>query len=170
MWIDEFRAAAQSNLDRLKATVAGTLGLTFLELEPALFGVGIAIGFGDLDFVVVAVAGGGNEHQVSISCGVLRDIRQDRLLALHECNRLTVNNPAYPFYLHDAEMGWDVLVTVTFPLRLLLATPDFLSVIVRGLPGVAAEGRAQLLAEGVGGVPYRWERNDLQRLLLRSMA
>jgi hypothetical protein len=149
--------------------VRDVVSLKFVELEPAIFGVGIAVGFGDNDFVVMAIAGGGSENQVSLSCGVLRDVRQDRLLVLHECNRLTQNNPAYPFYLHDAEIGWDVLTTVTFPLNLLLDTPKFLGGVLRGLPQVAAEGRTQLLSEEVGGLPYAWDRNDLQRLLLRSL-
>lgn len=168
-WDQEFHGAAQRSLDRLKHVVGGTLGLSFLELDPAMFGVGIAVGFGDTDFIELVVAGGGNENSVTLSCGVLRSVRQDRLLVLHECNRLTQDRPAYPFFLHDAEIGWDVHVATGFPLPLLLNTPDFLGMMIRGLPQVAAAGREQLLAEGVGGVPYRWERNDLQQLLLRSL-
>jgi hypothetical protein len=131
-------------------------------------GVGFGVGFGDTDFVVVSAAGGNDQH-VSLTCGVLRDVRRERLLVLDACNRITQNRAAYPVFLHDAEIGWDVLLQTSFPLQVVLDAPGYAKAMLVGLPEVAAEARDQLLAGGVGGVGYRWEPADLQRLLVRSM-
>jgi hypothetical protein len=50
---------------------------------PARTGVGVA--FGETDYCVLSTVGGGDNHdsQLTIRCRVLRDIRRDRLLALH---------------------------------------------------------------------------------------
>ena len=166
-WLDIIHDAPQATLERLKPVI-NRLGLRDLELQPAPFGVGLAVGFGDTGFTVVSVAGGGNEGHVSLSCGVLRDVRQDRLLVLDACNRLTRDRAAYPFFLHDAQVGWDVLLQTSFPAQVLHDAPAFLDAMLRGLPQVAQEGREQLLDSQVGGVAYEWAPADLQRLLIRS--
>jgi hypothetical protein len=122
------------------------------------------VAFGETDFVVVSTAAG-DGHPVSLSCGVLRD----RLLVLDGCNRITQDRAAYPVFVHDAEVGWDIVLQTSFPLQVLLDAPGYLRAMVVGLPDVATEARHQLLDSGVGGVAYRWERADLQRLLIRSM-
>src|SRR5688500_19286268 len=72
-WLDIIHDAPQATLERIKPVI-NRLGLRYLELQPAPFGVGLAVGFGETGFVVVSVAGGGNESHVSLSCGVLRDV------------------------------------------------------------------------------------------------
>ena len=50
-------------------------------------------------------ASGGNSGFVHLTCGALRDVRRGRLLVLDGCNRLTQDRAAYPFFLHDADIG-----------------------------------------------------------------
>lgn len=167
-WLDVVHGAPQVTVDRVRALVEGPLGLRTQSLDPGPLGVGFGVGFGDTDFVVVSAAGGNDQH-VSLTCGVLRDVRRERLLVLDACNRITQNRAAYPVFLHDAEIGWDVLLQTSFPLQVVLDAPGYAKAMLVGLPEVAAEARGQLLAGGVGGVGYRWEPADLQRLLVRSM-
>ncbi len=158
--------SARETVRRLEA-LSQTVGLKYLELPEAPVSAGIAIGFGDVDYVVVSVIGG-DEATVSISCGVLRDIERDEARALRLCNDLTRNRPAYPVYLHDAPIGWDILLSTQLPTQILLADPAFYDALVRGLPTIAAEARAAAEESRLGGAPYRWTEDDVQRLLVCS--
>jgi len=105
-----------------------------------------------------------------ITAGVLRDINQDRLTVLTMCNARNQGTTAYPFFLHDADSGWDILIQQTFPVQLLLDVPQFFSACLRGVPDAAEEAQEEFLDGNVGGRPYHWNLEDLERLLLRSLA
>jgi hypothetical protein len=167
--MSDFLDTARDQLERVRG-LTRHVGFKFVELAPFPVGVGIGIAWGKQEYVVLTVAGGGSEHQLSITSGVLRDIRQDRLSALDTCNRLTQNNAAYPVYLHDAEAGWDILVQQTFPIEVLFAVPEFFASSCTNLPIVSANTREEFASRSsVGGVLYDWNEHDLHRLFLRSM-
>lgn len=167
--MDELLELASHQLERIKVAV-GQGGLKYLDLPPAPFGVGIGIAWSGTDYVVLSVLGGGSENQLMITCGVLKDVKQDRLAVLDACNRRTQNCAAYPFYLHDAKIGWDVLVQQTFPIELMLDVPTFFVSSATNLPQVAQMAREDFAAEwSLGGEPYRWNDDDVRRLLMRSM-
>lgn len=162
-------APAKKQLDRTKRFVA-RLGVEWIELEPAaVFGVGFAVK-GDAGDTVVSVHSGGLESMVNFSAGVLRDIDPVRLTILDLCNSVTRDRPAYPVFLHDAELGWDVLVQVSVPAVLLSDSPDFLIGCLRNPPTVANEVRPRFEEAGLGGARYRSSVEDLSRLLIRSLA
>jgi hypothetical protein len=141
------------------------VGLQFADVPDGVVSVGIAIAFGETDFVLASIMGG-DESQVSLSCGVRRDVKQDQLAALTLCNYLTRNRPAYPIYLHEAPIGWDILLSTGFPLQVLLNSPAFYKALVLGLPEVVEEARTTADEDGLGGEPYRWNAEDLHRLLI----
>jgi hypothetical protein len=107
---------------------------------------------------------------VFITAGVLRDIHQDRLTASTLCNARNQGTTAYPFFLHDANSGWDILIQQTYPLQLLLDVPQFFSACLHGMPDAAEEAQEEFLNASIGGQPYQWNMEDLERLLLRSLA
>jgi hypothetical protein len=167
--VDELLGVAAGQLERIKVAIS-QLGLKYVDLAPATFGVGIGIAWGETEFVVLSIAGGGNENQLMMTSGVLRDVKQDRLAVLDACNRRNQNNSSYLFYLHDAEVGWDVLLQNTYPIELLLDVPPFFQAVVTSLPRETQEARTQFAEEwSFGGEPYRWNDDGVARLLLRSM-
>lgn len=95
-----------------------------------------------------------------------RDIQQDRLTALDLCNGMVRDNPAYPIYLSDAPMGWDILVSNLFPIRVLFESPTFFANAVTALPLVADKVRPRFVEAGLGGQPFNWNPENLYRLLL----
>jgi hypothetical protein len=101
---------------------------------------------------------------------VLRDINQDPLTALTMCNARNQGTTAYPFFLHDADSGWDILVQQTHPIQLLFNVPQFFSACLRAVPEVAAEAQEEFLEGNLWGRPYHWNLEDVERLLLRSLA
>jgi hypothetical protein len=140
-----------------------------MEILPGPLGVGIAMSWGETAFLVLTVLGYGNENHLYLTCGALRDIQQDRLSALDACNRLHQADASSTFYLHDAELGWDILAQQTFPVQLLLDVPQFFANSCSNLPIVTEQGRKQFGDRNLGGSPYRWNSEDLQRLFIRSM-
>jgi len=167
--VDDLLGVASGQLERIKVAVS-QLGLKYLDLVPAALGVGIGIAWGETKYVVLSIAGGGNENQLMLTSGVVRDVKQDRLAVLDACNRRNQNNSSYLFYLHDAEAGWDILLQNTYPIELLLDVPPFFQAAVTSLPRVTEEARTQFAEEwSFGGEPYRWNDEDVARLLLRSM-
>lgn len=164
----ELLAAARNTLETIKS-LTRQVGLTYIELPEAPVGVGIAVGFGDTQYTVLSVMGGGNEQQLNMAAGVLRDIQQERTTALELCNSMVRDNPAYPIYLHDAPIGWDILASNIFPVSLLIQAPAFFANSVRALPIVAEQARPQFAEAGLGGEPFRWDDQGLNRLLLVSM-
>lgn len=167
--MDELLGVAAGQLERIKVAVS-QLGLKYVDLAPVTFGVGIGIAWGDTEYVVLSIAAGGNENQLMMTSGVLRDVKQDRLAVLDACNRRNQSNSSYLFYLHDAEVGWDILLQHMYPIELLLDVPPFFQAAVTGLPRETQEARTQFAEEwSFGGEPYRWNDEGVARLLLRSM-
>jgi hypothetical protein len=166
--MDDLLAAARATLERIKILTT-QVGLTYVELPEFLAGVGIAIGFASTRFTVLSVMGGGSENQINVTAGILRDIQQDRLSALALCNGMVRDNPAYPVYLHEAEIGWDILVSNIFPVSLLINNPAFFVNSVKALPMMADTVRPEFAEAGLGGQVFNWDADDRQRLFIESM-
>lgn len=167
--MDELVALAKQQLERVKVLCAQS-GLKYVDLPPEFVGVGIAIGFGQSDYVILSILGGGSENQLMITSGILTDIKRDRLAALEAANHFTQNNTAYPVYLHDAEIGWALLVQQTHPIELLLDVPQYFNNCVRALPRVVIEYRKAIPEKwDLGGRPWEWTPEDHKSLLIRSM-
>lgn len=165
---EDLLAAAKATLERVKSLTV-QIGLKYVELPEAPVGVGIAVAFGGTRYTVLSVMGGGSEGQLYITAGILRDIQQDRLTALGLCNGMVRENPAYPIYLHEAPMGWDILVSNMLSIRVLFESPTFFANAVRALPLVADNVRPKFWEANLGGRPFSWNSEDLNRLLLVSM-
>jgi len=166
--MDDLLSAARATLEKIK-TLTTQVGWTYVELPEFLPGVGIAVGFGPTRYTVLSVMGGGSEGQLNVTAGVLRDIRQDHLSALTLCNGLVRDNPAYPVYLHEAEIGWDILVSNIFPVSLLINNPAFFVNSVKALPMMADTVRPEFAEANLGGRPFNWDTEDQQRLFIESM-
>lgn len=167
--MEELVAIARQQLERVKALCA-QLGLKYVELGRQLMGVGIAIGFGPADYVILAVVGGGSENQISITSGILKDIKQDRLAALEAANHFNQNNTAYPVYLHDAEIGWALIMQLRFPIELLLHAPEHFSNYIRGAPHIVIQYRSTIAERwDLEGQPWSWTEEDIRALFTRSM-
>lgn len=167
--MDEYLKGAHDQLQRVK-TLCSRVGLEFVELPPQMVGVGLALGFGPNDFVILSVMGGGSESALMITSGLLKQIQPDRTAALEAANHLTRERPSFPVYLHDAEAGWALLMQQSFPIQLLSEVPGFFDANVRGMPGIATEARATIRERwDLGGLPWEWTVEDLNSLLLRSM-
>jgi len=166
--MDDLLADAKVTMDRIMALVT-KIGWTYVELPEFPTGLGIAVGFGPSQYTVLSVMGGGNEGQLNITAGVLRDIQQDRLTALDLCNGLVRDNPAYPVYLHEAQIGWDILVSNLFFVQLLLENPAFFAKSVRALPQVADLVRPKFVEAGLSGQPFNWDEENRTRLFIESM-
>ncbi|MDP9459911.1 MAG: hypothetical protein M3Q22_06575 [Actinomycetota bacterium] len=133
-------------------------------------GLGIAIGFGETDYTVLSILGGGSESQLMTTSGILKNINQDRGAALHAVNRFNQQNSSYTVYLHDAEAGWSLLVQRTTPIEVFFDSPSYLNALVRGLPMAVQEMRQQIAQEtALGGQPWRWNPQDHNDLLIRSL-
>lgn len=166
--MEDLLTAAKATLGRIKSLTT-QVGLKYVELPEAPVGVGIAVGFGETQYSVLSVMGGGSEGQLNIAAGVLRNIQQDRAKALELCNGMVRDNPAYPIYLHEAQIGWDILVANVFPVPLLVEAPNFFANSVRALPKVADIVRPKFTEAGLGGQSFLWDDEGLERLLLVSM-
>jgi|ERR1035437_5465336 hypothetical protein len=167
--MDELIALAAQQLERVKVACS-QLGLKYLELQATFVGVGVAIGFGETDYTVLSIMGGGSEGQLITTSGILKHINQDRPAALEIVNRFNQRNTSYTVYLHDAEVGWSLLVQRTTPVEVLLDSPNFMSSLVRGLPIAVQEFRQELAQEThLGGEPWTWTAQDHSDLLIRSM-
>jgi hypothetical protein len=167
--VDELTALASAQLERVKVLCAQT-GFTYVDLPSEWFGVGVAVGFGESDYVVLSVMAGGSESHLLITSGILNDIAQNRVDALSAANYFTQSNSGLPVFLHDAPVGWALMLQVTLPIEVLLDVPAYFSALVRGMPGVANEYRATTAERWeLGGRPWRWTPEDHKSLLLRSM-
>ena len=166
---DEIVALARQQLERIKALCTQT-GFRYADLPSQFMGVGMAIGFGPADYVILSILAGGNENQFMITDGILKYIDRDRVAALEAVNHFTQRNTAYPVFLHDADAGWALIMQQTLPIDLLLDVPPFFSSCVRTLPVVVKEYR-QTVAEkwDLGGQPWSWTPADHNALLTRSM-
>jgi hypothetical protein len=166
---EEMTALAARQLERVKA-LCSQIGLKYLELPTQFVGVGIAIGFGEMDYTILSIMAGGSETHLMATSGILKDINRDRVAALRIVNRFNQQNTAYTVYLHDAEACWSLLVQHTAPIEVFLAVPSYLNAMVRGLPMAVQEFRQQLTQEAeLGGQPWSWTERDHSDLLLKSM-
>ena len=82
------REAAQQL--RMIEMLCTQIGLKYVDIPPQTFGLGIGIAFGESDYVVLTIMGGGAEGQVMITSGKLNEVRQDRLAALNAANYLAL--------------------------------------------------------------------------------
>lgn len=168
--LEEMIALARSQLGRIKA-LCDQAGLKYVELPDELFGVGIGVGFGEADYVILSVLGGGSESKVMITSGILKDIKRDRLAALNACNSFTSGNSLFPVFLHDAKHAWSLLMQLTYPIDLMLDNPEYFSLVVRTAPQMVAQHRAQIAEKyDLGGQPWQWTPEDLSMLLTKSLA
>lgn len=167
--MDELIALAKGQLDRIKALCA-QVGLKYAEIPDSFMGAGVGVAFSEADFVILSVLGGGSEGKLMITCGLAKDIKQDRLAALDASNTFTRNNTIFPVFLHDAKDTWSLLMQLTYTIDLLLDNPDYFAMVVRTTPQVAAQHRAELAEKyDLGGQPWRWTPEDLGLLLLKSL-
>jgi hypothetical protein len=167
--VEELTALANAQLERVKVLCSQT-GFTYVDLPSELVGVGVAIGFGQNDYVVLSVMGGGSESHLMITSGILNDIAQNRVDALSAANYFTQSNSGLPVFLHDATVGWALILQVTLPIEVLLDVPAYFSALVRGMPGVVSEYRATVAERWeLGGQPWTWTPEDHKSLLIRSM-
>ncbi|MEH0929071.1 hypothetical protein [Micromonospora sp. CPCC 205558] len=145
------------------------IGLEYVELDPFVMGVGVAVPYGPADYVVISVSGGGSESLLNLTSGVLQDLSQEPLPILDACNKITRDNPIFPHFLHDAEAGWSVLVQHRALATVLYDVRGLMQVVVENLPVIARASREKLAAAGVVGRPYTWNPADANHLLIRSL-
>jgi hypothetical protein len=162
----ERRVAGSLNEIRQTLTRAG---LKYVDADRFVMGGGVAVAWSETFFVMLSVANFLDE-QLNITYGVLRNINQDRLAALEYCNLHNQNFSAYPAYLHDAENGWDILQQNVLPLQILRESPQFvLGFYLGGSSQIVDDLRAKATEVGLGGEPYRWNEEDVNRLLAKSL-
>ena len=145
------KEGAQAELDRLRAVLDG-LGLKYVDVEPRMFGVAAAVAFGETDFAVLSVVSG-NQNYVYVTAGALREVARDKLAVLEVCNDYVAQNSEVPVYLHDAEIGWDVLAQVAHPVQLYVDVPAYFNLMLRAVPNAAEKVRAALSEKGIAGEP-----------------
>jgi hypothetical protein len=167
--MDELIALAKGQLDRIKALCA-QVELKYVEIPDSFMGAGVGVAFSETDYIILSILGGGSEGKLMITCGLAKDIKQDRLAALDASNTFTRNNTIFPVFLHDAKDTWSLLMQLTYTVDLLLDNPDYFAMVVRTVPQVAAQHRAELAEKyDLGGQPWRWTPEDLGLLLLKSL-
>ncbi|PYC66190.1 hypothetical protein C7C45_26050 [Micromonospora arborensis] len=166
--MDHLLQLARQQLEQTKRALTRA-SLEYVELDPFVMGVGVAVPYGPTDYVIISISGGGNESVLNLTSGVLQDLPQDPLPILDVCNKLTRDNPIFPHFLHDAEAGWAVLVQHRALATVLYDVPGLMKVIVENLPVIARQSREKLAAAGVVGRPYIWSPADANHLLIRSM-
>lgn len=159
---------AKRQLNRIRVAL-NEGGLKYLDIPNDLFGAGIAVAFSQTDYVILSVMAGGMESQLLLTSGILKDIARDRLEALEVCNNFNKSNTAYPVFLHDAEVGWAVILQQTQPVEVLLDSPDYLITLVQSLPQIAGQYRGTLADSRLGGQPWAFDDEDVNSLLIRSM-
>jgi len=171
--MDDVLAEAKQQLEVVKEMVAAT-GEKFVELGPSPVGAGVALAWSESEFIVLSIQGGGNEHQLILTSGVLRDIAligEPCVPALVACNRKTADNSAYPFYVNELlglratgqvvspEAGQDILIQQKYPLQLLADVQPFFAYCVSrdSLPVQTNQARREFIeGYGVSGTPYIW--------------
>jgi len=163
----ELMGEAPTTLGRITALLH-ELEVMYAPLPDGPTGVGVAVSYGELGFLVVSVGEPPNDLNVSLTVGIAKDVDEDRLAVLDLCNRHTRAWSAFPVYLHDAPSSWDVILEVNHPVQLFVDIPPFFMSMVRGVLKVGQQVRQTFVDAGFGGQPYEWNPDDTQRLLLRS--
>jgi hypothetical protein len=158
---------ARAQLDRLRVVLDG-LSLKYVEIEPRMTAVGLAVAFGDAEFSVLSISGG-NSSYVYVTAGALKDVSHEKLQILEVCNDYVADRAEVPVYLHDADIGWDVLAQATHPVELYVDVPAYFGLILRAVPNAAIGVRQALGAKGVAGEPYKFSEQDLNRLFITSV-
>jgi hypothetical protein len=140
-------------------------GLAYWDIpEDAWLAEGLAFASDDDHFGVLSGPVDGSGDVLYVTVGILQDVESNRTAILDLCNTMTSNNPAFPIFLHDASIGWDILLQGFFPVQLLLDVPRFFMSYLREAPTVAENARAQCV-EAVNGERFRWNETDLVRLI-----
>lgn len=116
--VSDLTDIAKQQLNRIRVAL-NEAGLKYLDIPNDVFGAGIAVAFSQTDYVILSVMAGGMESQLLLTSGILKDIARDRLEALEACNKFNKSNTAFPVFLHDAEVGWAVIVQQTQPVEVL---------------------------------------------------
>jgi hypothetical protein len=164
---DPILGNAIARMNRVKAALTET-GLRFVDIRTA-FAVGVGVGFADIGYTIVSVMGGGNEGVLNLTSGVLKRVSGNRMRILETCNDLTRDNASYPTFLHEAEVGADVLVQQRFLADMLLADASVFRSLVEAIPAAASSAREKFLEAGLGGQAHEWNDKDVQELLIRSV-
>ncbi|MGH3159141.1 MAG: hypothetical protein ACRDNF_21570 [Streptosporangiaceae bacterium] len=160
---------AKQQLGRIKVLL-NNAGLKYYDIPNDLFGAGVAVGFGENEYIILSVMGGGMESHLLLTCGILKSIKQDRLAALEACNSFNKSNTAYPVFLHDAKTGWAIIMQQTLPIDVLVESLEYFATLVRSLPQIAKDYRNTLGEDQqLSGQPWVWNDEDLDSLLIRSM-
>lgn len=166
--IDDAKRRVAASLDEIRRALAAA-GLEYVEAGSFVMGGGVAVAWSEAFYAMLSIANF-LDQQLNITYGVLRNINQDRLAALEYCNVHNQNFSAYPTYLHDAENGWDILQQNVLPLQLLREAPQFVfGYYLDGSSQTVDDLRAKAVERGLGGEPYRWNSEDVKRLLAKSL-
>jgi hypothetical protein len=149
--------SARQGIDFLKARLDEELKP--VDLPDFLGAAGFAIVLGPGDYVVVSVEEDSPDH-LAITCGLVKDVENDRTTVLEYCNTETANNPGMPIYSH----GSDVLLQTRSPMAVIARIPELLSVMIHDLPPYAADKRESWLRQGIRAESYKWDEVDCARL------
>lgn len=147
----------RQGIDFLKGHLDGELNP--VDLPDFLGAAGFAIVFSPSDFAILSIEEDLPEH-MAITCGLFKDVENDRGTVLTYCNTETANNPGMPIFSHGA----DVLLQTKTPLAVIARVPELLSVMIRDLPPYAADKRESWLHQGIKAQPYEWNAEDVERL------
>jgi len=167
--IEEWRADAEVTLNAVRL-ILESCGLASVDVEPiAMLAGGAAIGWQEGGFSVVTVGLGGSESLINIATGAMKDVPHDRLSILETCNACTRDNPLFPVYLHDAEIGWDILVHQRWPLEAFGDSPGLLGIFLQVQQQKADEAREKGLARSLEGGRFVWDDDDIKRLAISTV-
>lgn len=165
---DEAERRLADSLNEIRQRLAKA-NLKYIEAGPFGMGGGVAIAWSETFFAMLSVARY-LDQQFNITYGVLRNINQDRQGALECCNLHNQQLTSYPAYLHDADNGWDIIQQNVLPLQILREAPQFvLGFYLGGSSKIVDNLRTQAVERGLGGEPYRWNDEDVNRLLAKSL-
>jgi hypothetical protein len=165
---DDLWAQAAETLDGIRRVAAG-LGMTYSNLGPTLFGAGFGVAHGDESFCVVSVHAGIRWY-VRITSAILRNVRRaERPAIVDALNTMNTQLPTCRHFLHVAEAGSDILVGIAFLDEVFLQIPKLFKMYTEAIPQIAQKSREQYQPL-FGGSAYRWNTEDANELLLRSLA
>lgn len=166
--IEQAEARVAESVDEIRRTLASA-GLQYVEAGRFVMGSGVAVAWSETFFAMMSV-GNFLDQQLNITYGVLKNIERNRTTALEFCNRHNQDLSAYPTYLHDAENGWDILQQNVLPMQVLRDAPAFVvGFYLGGSSQIVDDLRSNAREAGLGGEPYYWNEEDVQRLLAKSL-
>jgi hypothetical protein len=165
---DPFDGAARRQVERLQGAVHA-IGLKTGEVRETPFGAGFGVAWSDTRFSVVSAAFEETVVYVYVTAGVLKNVPQARQALLEVCNGLTRDNPLFPAFLHDAEAGWDVLLSARSPAEVLMTQPAYFRLLLEFTPGAAEQALERFAAEGIPTSERHTWSEDIPRLIMRSV-